>query len=64
MLTTGPSLLVEVHSVEQERRCLQVLSGHAYADVQVVDPRRWLPDHRPAEHTAGWWLLDGRVDGS
>ena len=48
-----PGLLVETHSRRLEEQCLELLRHHGYAP-EIVNPRRWLPDFRPAEHNR--WL--------
>jgi hypothetical protein len=49
-----PALVIETHDREVELECQQVLRGHGYAP-QIVDRRRWLPDHRPIAHNR--WLV-------
>lgn len=57
--TRMPSLLIEVHSVELERSCCEILTRHGYKWT-AVDPRRWLPDYRPIEHNR-WLVAEGRT---
>lgn len=52
--TERPSLIVEVHSWELENECIDILRSHNYR-ITTVDPRRWLPDHRPTAHNR--WLV-------
>lgn len=49
-----PSLLVETHSQELERDCLDLVHSFGYGTV-VVSTRRWLPDYRPSEHNR-WFI--------
>ena len=49
-----PSLVVEVHSLELERRCGRLLVESGY-HVRVISQRRLLPDRRPAAHNR--WLV-------
>ena len=53
-----PAILLEVHGREIEWDCLEILRGAGYAPPTVVDPRRWLPEHRPIEHNR-WLVLPG-----
>lgn len=50
-----PAIQLEVHSKSIEWECLAILRDAGYDPPTVVDPRRWLPDHRPAEHNR--WLV-------
>lgn len=52
-----PNLLIEVHSAALEEQCVAILDRHGYRPT-VVDPRRWLPDHRPISHNR--WLVAAR----
>jgi hypothetical protein len=52
-----PSLIVEVHSVQLERRCGALLVGHGYRPT-IVSQRRVLPDHRPIAHNR-WLVAEG-----
>lgn len=45
-----PAIQLEVHGKETEWECLDILREAGYDPPIVVDPRWWLPDHRPAEH--------------
>lgn len=53
-----PSLVVEVHSEELERRCGALLVAHGYRPA-IVSQRRVLPDHRPIAHNR-WLVAAGR----
>lgn len=50
----GPHLVVETHGVEVEADCVRLLREHGYHP-KVVNPRGWLPDHRPLGHNR--WLI-------
>jgi hypothetical protein len=53
--STHPSLLVEVHSVDLEQECADLLTQAGYR-LSVVNQRRLLRDHRPwAGHNR--WLV-------
>jgi hypothetical protein len=54
ILSRRPGILIEVHGVEVERECLDILRSASYA-VETVNPRRWLRDHRPLPHNR--WLI-------
>jgi Methyltransferase FkbM domain len=49
-----PSLIVEVHSLSKEERCLEILRSHGYSPL-IVNQRRWLKEHRPLSHNR--WLV-------
>jgi hypothetical protein len=49
-----PHLIVEVHSVELERQCGDLLLELGYSP-RIVSQRRWLADNRPIEHCR--WLI-------
>jgi hypothetical protein len=49
-----PSLVVEVHSLEQERKCGELLVRHGYRPI-IVNQRGLWPDRRPTEHNR--WLV-------
>jgi hypothetical protein len=53
-----PGLLLEVHGEQVERECLGLLASAGYSRPQVIEPRRWLPEHRPLPHNR-WLVLDG-----
>lgn len=59
LLQRRPSLVVEVHSEELERRCGVLLKAHGYAPT-VVSQRRVLPDYRPIAHNR-WLVAEGRA---
>jgi hypothetical protein len=42
-----PHLIVETHSQDLDEACREILVSHGYA-VETVEPRRWLPEVRPA----------------
>ena len=52
-----PSLIIEVHSLELERTCGQLLCDAGYRP-RIVNPRRWLTDNRPVEHNR-WLIAEG-----
>lgn len=58
LLERRPSLVVEVHSEELERRCGVLLKAHGYAPT-IVSQRRVLPDYRPIAHNR-WLVAEGR----
>ena len=58
LTTRKPSLIVEVHGLEQEQRCLSLLSSHAY-DPLIIDQRRLLKELRPLDHNR-WLVCRGR----
>ncbi len=49
-----PALLVETHSRQLERDCLELVSSLGYQHT-IVDARRFLPDYRPVEHNR-WFV--------
>jgi hypothetical protein len=51
------SWLIEVHSRDAERVCINALSHHGY-DLDLVNPRRWIPDRRIDPHNR--WLIGSR----
>lgn len=53
-----PHLIVETHSEHLDATCRDLLEGHGYA-VEHVEPRRWLPEVRTAEHNR-WLVARGR----
>lgn len=53
-----PNLIVEVHAVDKEVACLEILRSHGY-DPQIVDQRKWLKDLRPLAHNR-WLICRGR----
>lgn len=55
VLAHHPGLLVEVHAVDIEAEVLDILRGAGYDDVQIVNPRAWLADHRPIDHNR--WVI-------
>ncbi len=57
LATRRPHLIVEVHSVELERECGDLLLEHGYRPV-VVTPRRFLAQNRPIEHNR-WLVAEG-----
>jgi methyltransferase FkbM-like protein len=57
VLASGPDLIVEVHSIEQEDECMEILRASGYAP-QIVDQRRFFPDRRPIPHNR--WLIAER----
>jgi Methyltransferase FkbM domain len=54
VLRRRPGMLIEVHGVEAEEHCLDIVRTNGYA-VEIVNPRRWLKEHRPIEHNR--WLI-------
>jgi Methyltransferase FkbM domain len=57
VLARGPDLIVEVHSVEQEGECMEILREAGY-EPQIVNQRRFFPDRRPIAHNR--WLVAER----
>jgi hypothetical protein len=55
-----PAFAIETHSAEVEGDCQRILGHHGYT-VEVVDRRRWLPDHRPISHNR-WLLASAKTD--
>ena len=53
-----PHLIVEVHSVELERQCAELLIELGYRP-RIVTERRWLRENRPIEHNR-WIVAEGR----
>lgn len=54
-----PHLIIEVHSVEKEKACLEILRTHGY-EPRIIDRRKWLKEHRPLEHNR-WLVCQGAV---
>lgn len=42
-----PHVIVETHSQDLDDTCREILASHGYT-VETVEPRRWLPEVRPA----------------
>ena len=53
-----PHLIVEVHSVELEHQCAELLLELGYRP-QIVTERRWLRENRPIEHNR--WIVAERA---
>jgi Methyltransferase FkbM domain len=53
-----PGIVLEVHGEKAEWDCLELLRDAGYPPPTVVDPRRWLPEHRPLAHNR-WLVLAG-----
>lgn len=53
-----PDLLIEVHSVDLEDQCLDLLRIHGY-EPRIVDQRGFLREHRPTPHNR-WIVAAGR----
>jgi hypothetical protein len=53
-----PHLVIEVHSVDKDVACLQILRSHGY-EPRIVNQRRWLKEHRPLAHNR-WPVCRGR----
>lgn len=53
--TRGPAIVLEVHGERAEWECLELLRAAGYAPPTVIDPRRWLREHRPLAHNR--WLV-------
>jgi hypothetical protein len=53
-----PHLIVEVHSLELERQCAELLLELGYQP-RIVTERRWLRENRPIEHNR-WIVARGR----
>jgi hypothetical protein len=58
LLARCPNWLVEVHGREAERICLQQFADAGF-DIDIVNPRRWLPDRRPMAHNR--WVVATRT---
>jgi Methyltransferase FkbM domain len=52
-----PHLIVEVHSMELERQCAELMLELGYRPL-IVTERRWLRENRPIEHNR-WIVADG-----
>jgi len=53
-----PNLLIEVHGMEQEMLCLEILRDCGY-DPMLINQRRWLKENRPLLHNR-WLVCQGR----
>lgn len=53
-----PHLIVETHSPELERSCIELLRQSGY-NPRIVNQRRWLKDYRPIPHNR-WLVAMGR----
>lgn len=53
-----PHLIVEVHSLELERQCAELMLELGYRP-RIVTERRWLRENRPIEHNR-WIVAEGR----
>jgi hypothetical protein len=49
-----PDLIIETHSLQLERQCIEIVTASGYA-VELVNQRRLFPDYRPTPHNR--WLL-------
>jgi len=58
LATRRPSLIIEVHGLDKEQACLQILAKHGYHP-SIVDRRTWFPEHRPMAHNR-WLICEGR----
>jgi uncharacterized Rossmann fold enzyme len=58
VLAHGPNAIIEVHSVDVETRCVGLLRENGY-QLEIVNPRRWMPDHRPIPHNR--WIIATRA---
>lgn len=58
LLARHPGIVLEVHGERTEGDCIELLDAAGYAAPIVVDPRRWLPEHRPLPHNR-WLILHG-----
>lgn len=56
-----PHLIIEVHGHDVERQCIAILERHGYRP-HIVNPRRWLKEHRPIENNR-WLVCEGRKPG-
>jgi len=52
-----PHLVVETHSAELERSCVELLERHGY-EAGIVRPRRWSPEVREGHNR--WLVAEGR----
>lgn len=49
-----PALLIEVHGLDRELGCVEILKEHDYA-VRTIDQANFIPEHRPLAHNR--WLF-------
>jgi hypothetical protein len=57
LATHRPHLIVEVHSLELERQCADLMVELGYSPL-IVTERRWLRENRPIEHNR-WIVAEG-----
>jgi hypothetical protein len=62
LATLRPHLIVEVHSIQLERQCADLLIELGYSP-RIVSERRWLAENRPLEHNR-WIIARGRERNS
>jgi hypothetical protein len=53
-----PSMIVEVHGIQKENRCLSLLRGHGYFPI-IIDRRRLFGERRPMDHNR-WLICPGK----
>jgi len=56
--TRKPGLIIEVHGLDVERECIELLKKHGYRP-QRIAPRKLFPEYRPIDHNQ-WLVCDGR----
>jgi hypothetical protein len=54
VLSSRPSMIIEVHGLAEERGCIDLLRPLNYR-IDVVNPSRFMPEHRPLAHNR--WLI-------
>lgn len=54
VLSRRPAMIIEVHGVAEEKGCLELLRPLCYR-IDVVNPSRLMPEHRPLAHNR--WLV-------
>jgi hypothetical protein len=53
-----PNMIIEVHGLDIENRCLEILASHGYRP-EIVSPRSFLAEHRPIPHNR-WLICEGK----
>ncbi len=52
--TRKPNLIIEVHGVDAEDECIDILQKHGYRPERIT-PRKLFPEYRPIDHNQ--WLV-------
>lgn len=52
-----PSMIVEVHGLEIEERCLEIIKSHGYLDPLIVERRTFLGEMRSSGPIHNRWLI-------